>query len=161
MATRSPFVAADGRRIEDRRTAGAHLLSRLRLIERGRTRTELGLGTLGGFELACVAGPTWRRDFEARLILRRTGLDQEIETEHDLTPMGLVARIEHILERMKQDRQEQERCAAEADGRLLGYRDRVGQPFALQPELDSKKAELAALEADLAATAKPPLAKAA
>jgi hypothetical protein len=93
--------------------------------------------------------------------LRRTGLEQEIETEHDLTPMGLIARIEHMLERMPQDRQEQERRASEAERRLLGYRDRVGQPFALQPELDSKKAELAALEADLAATAKPSLAKAA
>jgi len=155
------FLAADGRRIEDRRIAGAHVLSRVRLIEKARTRTELSLGTLGSFELGCIAGPTWRRDFEARLVLRRTGLDQEIETEHELTPMGLIARIEHILERVPQDRQEQDRRAAEADRRLLGYRDRVGQPFALQAELDSKKAELAALEADLAATAKPALAKAA
>src|SRR4051795_11526997 len=117
--------AKDGRQIDDRRTAGAHLLTRGRLIEKSRTEGKVSLGTLGGFELACEAGPTWRREFEARLILRRTGLDQEIETEHDITPLGLIARIEHILERMGQDRQEQQHQALDAERRLLGYQDRV------------------------------------
>jgi hypothetical protein len=40
---------------------------------------------------------------------------------------------------------------AEAEQRLPGYRRRVSEAFALQEELDAKAAELAALEADLAA----------
>jgi hypothetical protein len=156
------FVLAAGeRRIEDRRIAGAYLLTKVRVIEKAREETELTLGTLGGFELACQAGRTWRREFEAKLILRRTGFEQEIETELDITPLGLIARLEHVLEQMPHDRQEQERRASDGERRLLGYQDRIGQPFALQAELDAKKGELVALEADLAQTAKPSIAKAA
>ena len=149
------------RRVEERRSAGALLLSKVRLAMREQTKTEMSLGTLGGFELAYSAGPTWRREFEVVLVMRRTGFEQHIETEDDLTPMGLIARIEHILERMPQELQEQERKVEQAARRLAGYQDRLGQPFALQGELDGKLAQLAALEADLAATAKQPLLKAA
>ena len=86
--------------------------------------------------------------------MRRIGVEQRIETDDDVTPLGLIARIEHILERMPQELQEQERKVEQATNRLAGYKDRLGQPFALQGELDGKRAQLVALEADLAATAK-------
>ncbi len=149
------------RRIEDRRTAGALLLSKVRMMTRAGVAEDLDLGTIGSFGLTCSAGATWRRSFETALIMRRTGFDHHIETEEDLTPTGLIARIEHILERLPQDLQEQERKAAEAARRLADYQDRLGQPFALQGELDGKRAQLAALEADLAATAKQRLPQAA
>jgi N12 class adenine-specific DNA methylase/adenine-specific DNA methylase len=146
------------RRVEDRRTAGALLLSKVRLALRGREQGDLPLGWIGGFELVCSAGRTWRQDFEAALIMRRSGLDQHVETEPDLTPAGLIARIEHLLERIPQDLQEQERRAVEAERRRSGYQQRLGAPFPLQAELDGKLAQLAALDADLAATNKPPQA---
>ncbi|MHA4875396.1 hypothetical protein, partial [Enterococcus faecium] len=83
------------------------------------------------------------------------GLDQPVETEPDLTPTGLIARVEHLIDRMPQDLAEQERKAADAERRLFGYRDRLGTPFELQAELDAKRAALDALNADLAQTAKP------
>jgi hypothetical protein len=142
------------RRIEERRTAGALLLSKVRLAPREKTTTQMDLGTIGGFAFARGAGPTWRHEFEAMLIMRRTGFEQHVETEDDVTPAGLIARIEHILERMPQEPREQERKVEDARHRLAGYKDRLGQPFALQGELDGKRAQLAALEADLAGTAK-------
>ncbi len=150
-----------GERIEDRRTAGALLLSKVRMLARAQVADELDLGTLGGFGLSCSAGPTWRRSFETALVLRRTGLDQQIQVEDDMTPTGLIARMEHTLDRLPQDHEDQERKAAEAARRLAGYQDRLGKPFALQGELDGKLAQLAALEADLAGTGKPALAQAA
>jgi len=154
------LLVAGERRIEDRHAAGAFLLNKVRLIEKSRAETDIRLGALGGFELACEAGPTWRQEFQAGLILRRSGFDQEIETEHDMTPMGLIARIEHIQERMPQERQAQNGARAKRSGGCSV--SRPSRPaLRPQPELDSKKAGLAALEADLAATAKPPLAKAA
>jgi len=149
------------RRIEDRRTAGAILLSKVRLTHREKTKAEIALGAIGGFEFACSAGPTWRREFESMLIMRRTGLDHHVETGDDMTPAGLIARIEHILERMPQELQEQERKVAEARLRVASYNERLGQPFALQTELDGKLAQLAALEDDLAATTKRNIPKAA
>ena len=150
-----------GKRVEDRRTAGALLLSKVRMLARAQVADELDLGTLGGFGLSCSAGPTWRKSFETALVLRRTGLDQQIQVEDDMTPTGLIARLEHTLDRLPQDREDQERKAAEAARRLAGYQDRLGKPFALQGELDGKLAQLAALEADLAGTGKSALAQAA
>ena len=155
------FLQWGDRRIEERRTAGALILSKVRMLAREKKPAEMEIGLVGGFQLACAAGPTWRNDFETSLVIRRTGLDQVIELEDELTATGLIARIEHLLERMPSDLQEQERRVEEAARRLAGYKDRLGQPFPLQGELDGKLDQLAILEADLAGSAKQPLAKAA
>ncbi len=147
------------RRIEDRRIAGASLLSKIRLMPPGREKTETVLGAIGGFELVCLAGPTWNREFAATLLLRRNGLDQRVETEHDLTPAGLIARLEHMLDRMPQDLAEQERKLVDAERRVDGYQGRLCKPFDLQGELDEKQAALDALNADLANTGKPEAGK--
>jgi hypothetical protein len=144
----------EGRVITDRRIAGTQLLSKVRLAERGKVPLEKVLGSLGGFQLVCHADRGWRSEFEATLLLRRNGLDQEIAIDLDMTPMGLISRLEHTLDRFGFDLQEQERRATEALSRLHGYEERTGQAFALQGELDTKLAALAALDADLAATAK-------
>ena len=138
------------RRVEERRTAGALLLSKVRLAAREKTKADIDLGALGGFGLTFSAESTWRRE-AGRLTMQRTGFDQPIDVEDTLTPAGLIARIEHLLEHMPQELQEQERKLKQATHRLAGYKERLGQPFALQGELDNKLAQLAALEADLEA----------
>lgn len=147
-------LAWDGRTVTERRTAGALILSKLRLAERARKDEEFPLGTIGGFELRGHAGRGFMREFEASLILMRTDYDHEIRTEADLTAAGLIARLEHILDHFEADLHEQERRAREATQRLEGYEQRLGQPFPLQAELDAKLAQLTALEADLAQTGK-------
>jgi hypothetical protein len=77
-----------------------------------------------------------------------------VAVEDDLTPLGLISRLEHLLDRLEFDLQEQERRAQESDNRRAGYEERAGQAFPLQAELDAKLATLAALDADLAQTAK-------
>ena len=64
--------------------------------------------------------------------------------------MGLVARLEHALERFEAERDEQIRREHDATARLAGYEVRLGEPFPLQGELDDKLAKMAQLEADLA-----------
>jgi hypothetical protein len=144
----------EGRAVTDRRVAGTMLLSKVRLAERARLPLEADLATLGGFTIAWVADRSWRKEFEANLAFRRTAHTQLIAIEDDLTPMGLVSRLEYILDRFEQDLQEQERRAREAANRRCGYEERADQAFPLQAELDSKLATLAALDADLARTAK-------
>jgi hypothetical protein len=64
--------------------------------------------------------------------------------------MGLIARLEHALERFEAEREEQTRREQDASARLAGYETRLGEPFPLQSELDDKLARMAQLEADLA-----------
>ena len=72
-----------------------------------------------------------------------------MRVEDDLTALGLISRLEYMLDRFEAELAEHRRRVAEA--RLPGYRRRLGEGFDLQGELDAKRAELAALEADLAA----------
>ena len=149
------------KRITERRTAGALVLSKVRLMERAKQKDEVTLGSIGGFDLICSAGKGWFGAFAANLLLRRSSDDQPIDTEIDLTPTGLIARIEHMLERIPHEVHEHERKAQEAINRLAGYEERLGSPFAFQAELNAKLEQLAALEADLAKTGKQSLRDAA
>jgi N12 class adenine-specific DNA methylase len=156
VSTRGDTFSMDyeGRSIADRRIAGTMLLSKVRLADRGRKPVETEIARLGGFLILCVADRTWRSEFEANLVLACNGHDQTIAIEDDLTPLGLISRLEHLLDRFESDLQEQERRAQEADNRRAGYEERAGQAFPLQAQLDGKAATLAALDADLAQTAK-------
>ncbi len=85
-------------------------------------------------------------------MLPRRWVEQEVELTADLTPLGLVSRLEAMLERFEAERAGQRRRLIEAEQSLPGYRQRLGEVFAFQEEMDAKEAELAALEADLAAS---------
>jgi hypothetical protein len=86
--------------------------------------------------------------------MRRAVCDQEITVEPDLTPLGLISRLEHILERFEVDLQQQQRLALDAAHRLADYEARLGEAFPLQAGLDAKRAELTRIEADLADSSK-------
>ncbi len=92
-----------------------------------------------------------RYNYRLEVWLERHGYEQEIRLDGDLTALGLIARLEYQLDRFEAELGDYRRKVAEAQQRLPGYRRRVGETFALQEELDSKAAELKALEADLAA----------
>jgi N12 class adenine-specific DNA methylase/adenine-specific DNA methylase len=156
VSTRGDSFSMDyeGRGITDRRIAGTMLLSKVRLADRGRKPIETEVARLGGFPVLCIADRTWRSEFEANLVLARNGYDQTVAVETDLTPLGLISRLEHLLDRLEFDLQEQERRAQEAENRRAGYEERAGQAFPLQAELDGKVATLTALDADLAQTAR-------
>ena len=75
-----------------------------------------------------------------------------IEIGDDLTALGLIARLEHALDRFEAELEEQQRRRTDAMARLKGYEPRLGEPFPLQGELDDKLGRMAELTADLAKT---------
>ena len=75
-----------------------------------------------------------------------------IACEKDVTPLGLVSRLEAALSRFEVELAEERRTVAEVSGWLPGFKARLGDPFPHQAELDEKRAEMAELEASLAAT---------
>ena len=146
-------MRVEGSGFTERKAAGHALLLALAQLARGRPgRHELA--AIGGFPLVAVVektGPGRQQGQTVKLALQRTGHAQEIDLEAGLTPLGLIARLEHQLGRLDVELLEQRRHRAENEHRLADYLPRQGQPFALQPELDHKREALAALEAELAA----------
>jgi hypothetical protein len=147
-------IELDGRTITERRIAGELLLSKARLAARSRQVSEMRLGHLGGFDLVCSARRTLLGQVETKLVLRRTEYDQEVAVDDKLTPLGLIARLDHILDHFEQEQDEQRRRVHDAATRLADYEIRLHPEFPFQVELEAKHAELAAIEADLAEAGK-------
>jgi flagellar motility protein MotE (MotC chaperone) len=135
--------------ITDRRKAGAMLLSRLH----SATAPAANIGNIGGFDLSAFIDKRWG-ERETLLVIERNGGGHEFRITEDTTPLGLISRIEHHLERFDDELAEQQRRASEAARRQAGY-DEIGtKPFPLQAELDAKEAELASLNQALAQAGK-------
>jgi hypothetical protein len=69
-----------------------------------------------------------------------------------VTPLGAIARLEHALSNFDGEREACRHRLADARKRLATYGVRVGEAFAFDAEFGLKRAELVALEAELAAT---------
>jgi hypothetical protein len=146
-------MEVEGRTITQRKAAGAALLTKMRLAARERAERTWTVGRIGGFDLTCDVRPG-RPDarLEPSLALERTEFAQAIAIDDETTPVGIVARLEHALDRLETELEEQRRRGADAKARLAGYEPRLGEAFPLQGELDAKLAQLADIEADLAST---------
>ncbi len=146
-------MVVDGRTITQRKAAGTTLLTKVRLALRERAGRAWTVGGIGGFDLTCdvrAGGPDGR--LAAELTLERTGFPQPIEMDGETTAAGVIARLEHALDRMDGELADHRRRAADAKVRLAGYEPRLGEAFPLQGELDDKLMLLAEIEADLANT---------
>jgi hypothetical protein len=143
----------EGRTVTQRKTAGASLLTKVRLAARARAERSWTVGRIGGFDLTCDIQPS-RHDgrLEPHLALERTDFPQSIGIDGETTAVGIIARLEHALDRMDTEIEEPRRHVTDTKARLAGYEPRLGETFPLQGELDSKLAQLAAIEADLAGT---------
>jgi hypothetical protein len=112
------------------------------------------IGQIGGFALtgATQPGPQDVR-LRPQLALQRTDFAQAIAIDSETTPAGLIARLEHALDRMEAEREAERRRADAAEARLADYAPRLDAAFPLQAELEERRARLAAIEADLARSA--------
>jgi Helicase conserved C-terminal domain len=143
----------EGRTITQRKAAGASLLSKIRLAARERTERTWTVGRIGGFDLTCdIRAGRHDARLEPDLALERTAFAQAIGIDGETTSVGIIARLEHALDRMEADLEEHRRRVTDAKVRLAGFEPRLGEVFPLQGELDVKLAQLAEIEADLAST---------
>ena len=140
------------RRHRERKPAGMALLEALLpLLQPGKPLRRT-LGEIGGFALLVIREEAGRlRSRTLRLVLQRTRLEQEIEIDPQLTPLGLIARLEHALNGMETELAQQQRRRAENERRLQDYERRGGRPFELAEELELKRQAMAELLAELAA----------
>ena len=146
-------IDIEGRTIAQRKTAGALLLTRIRIAARDRIERRWIVARIGGFELTCdIRRGRGDERWNPELTLERTDCTQSIDIDGATTPAGLIARLEHALDRMEAELAEHRRRLADAKARLAGYEPRLGEVFPLQGELDAKLDQIAEIEADLAAT---------
>ena len=137
----------------ERRVAGGVWLSKIRLAVLERATRDWTIGRIGGFDVTCSVRRTLiGRNCGGQLLLQRTQFEQPIEVGDDLTPLGLIARLESTLIGSRRIWRNSSGKKTDAAARLKGYEPRLGEPFPLQGELDEKLTRMAELTADLAKT---------
>jgi N12 class adenine-specific DNA methylase/adenine-specific DNA methylase len=141
-------MTVDGKAFRERKDAGALLLMHVRKAETEKPFKPRRIGAVGGFDLRLG------RDMFGwpALLIALTGRDEAVRCGTDLTPLGLISRLEYALTRFEANLAEMRSVIAQAETWAPSLRSRLGVPFALQGELDDKLAELAAINASLAAT---------
>jgi hypothetical protein len=146
-------MEVEGRTITQRKVAGGSLLTKVRLAARERIARTWTVSRIGGFDLICAIQSGLRAGRpEPSLTLERTNFAQPIDIDAETTPVGIIARLEHAIDRMDAELEEQRRRGIEAQARLAGYTPRLGETFPLQGELEDKLGQLAEIESDLAQT---------
>jgi hypothetical protein len=67
-------------------------------------------------------------------VLERTDFPQSIDLDGETTAIGIIARLEHVLDRMQAEIEEQCRRVTDAKARLAGFEPRLGEVFPLKGE---------------------------
>jgi len=146
-------MEVEGRTITQRKVAGSSLLTKVRLAARERAERSWMVGRIGAFDLTCAIQPGLRDGrLEPTLALQRTEFVQAIDIDAETTVVGIIARLEHAIERMDAELAEQRRRVVDAKARLADYQPRLGETFPLQGKLDDRLARLSDIEAELAST---------
>jgi N12 class adenine-specific DNA methylase/adenine-specific DNA methylase len=145
-------MVVKGTRFEERKLAGRALMQEILTLVQLQHEDDVVIASIGGFDVTFEGERIGRDGYHYVTMLQRTGAQFEIELPMTVTPLGAVARLEHPLTNFEGEQENHRRRLAEAERRLASYRGRVGEAFAFAAELDLKRAQLAEVEADLAAS---------
>ena len=144
------FVMTVGdRRLTERKAAGEVLIALVRQLKPKKAGATVPVGAIGGF--AIEARTSHFDELELKLI--RAAKSEPIACDTNVTPLGLVSRLELALGRFDVELAEERRTVAEVPNWLPGFKSRLGDAFPHEAELAEKRAQMAELEASLAATA--------
>jgi hypothetical protein len=146
-------MTVKGRGYTERKAAGRALMQLAMELVQSRAEGERLIATIGGFEVSYHGRRYALGKYHYDVALLRTRLEHEVELPVTLTPLGAIARLEHILAGFGSEIELYERRGDAARNRLAGFEPRLGEAFALEGELELKRRELAEIEAALAATA--------
>jgi hypothetical protein len=137
-------------RFTERKAAGHALIAFIRKMKPQKPGSTVPIAAIGGF--AILARTTYFDDIELRLD-RALKSSDAIDCEKDVTSLGLVSRLESALGRFEVELAEERRTVAEVSNWLPSFKARLGDAFPHKSELEEKRAEMAELDASLAATA--------
>jgi hypothetical protein len=137
-------------RFAERKAAGQALIAFIRKMKPQKPGSTMPIAAIGGSTI--VARTSYFDDIELRLD-RALKSSDAIDLDKDVTPLGLVSRLESTLGHFEVELTEERRTVTEVSGWLPGFKARLGDAFPHESELEEKRAEMAELDSSLAATA--------
>ncbi|KRA65323.1 DEAD/DEAH box helicase family protein [Rhizobium sp. Root651] len=144
-----------GKPYTERKNTGRALMKEiLTLVQLGQ-EGEVHIASIGGFDLIYEGERFDRGDnYHYQTLLQRTGAEYEIDLAVTVTPLGAVARLEHALAGLEEERERYRQRLEEYQRRRSSYQSRQGGAFAFADELAEKRRQLREVEEALAAVAR-------
>jgi N12 class adenine-specific DNA methylase/adenine-specific DNA methylase len=134
----------------ERKPAGRALMTKILTLVQIQHAGDVVIASIGGFDLQ-YSGERFGKDgYRYVTMLMRTGDETEVELPVTTTPLGAVAKLEHVLANLDDEQERARHRLAEAERRLAAYRSRQGGTFAFSDELAAKREQLAQIEKSLA-----------
>lgn len=135
----------------ERKLAGRALMKEILTLVQLQHTGKSVIATIGGFDLEYSGERFGQNGYRYSTMLLRAGAETEIELPVITTPLGAIARLEHVLGAFEDERERYRHRLADAEQRLASYRSREGGTFDLSGELADKRRQLAEIEKSLAA----------
>jgi N12 class adenine-specific DNA methylase/adenine-specific DNA methylase len=137
-------------RFPERKLAGRALMKEILTLVQLQHEDGTIIASVGGFDLE-YSGERFGQDgYRYATMLVRTGAETEIELPVTTTPLGAIAKLEHVLANLEEEQDRARHRLAEAERRLASYRSREGGAFAFSDELADKRRQLGEIEKSLA-----------
>ncbi len=135
----------------ERKEAGRALMKEILTLVQLQHEGDATIASIGGFDLA-YSGERFGRDgYHFRTMLLRTYSEQEVNLPMTVTPLGAIARLEHVLDEFEVEQVRYRQQLADARRRLASYQSRGEGEFAFADELTEKRRQLIEIERALAA----------
>jgi N12 class adenine-specific DNA methylase/adenine-specific DNA methylase len=143
-------VRVEDKAFTERKLAGRALMTEILTLVQLQQTGDVVIAGIGGFDLA-YSGERFGQDhYRYSTVLVRTGAKTEIELPVTTTPLGAIAKLEHLLASLDEELERARHRLAEAERRLAAYRSREGGGFAFSDELSDKRRQLAEIDRSLA-----------
>jgi N12 class adenine-specific DNA methylase/adenine-specific DNA methylase len=136
---------------DERKAAGRALMTEILTQVQLRKVGQSTLGAIAGFEIMFAGQRHGREGYAYTTAIKRNGFDHEIELDMTVTPLGAIARLEHVPANFDHELREYQSMLEDADRRHITYSSRVGEAFAFEGELELKRTELGVIASSLAA----------
>ncbi len=137
-------------RFSERKLAGRALMKEILTLVQLQHDGEATIASIGGFDLE-YSGQRFGPDgYRYTTMLVRTGVATEIELPVTTTPLGAIARLDHVLAGLEEEQERYRHRLADAERRLASYRSRESGAFAFTAELADKRRQLGEIEQSLA-----------
>jgi len=138
------------RAFAERKLAGHALMTEILTLVQLQHAGGIVIAGIGGFDLE-YSGERFGQDgYRYATMLVRTGASTEIELPVTTTPLGAIAKLEHVLARIDEEQERARHRLAEAERRLAAFRSREGGTFAFSDELADKRRQFGEIEKSLA-----------
>jgi len=134
----------------ERKIAGRALMTEILTLVQLQEAGDVVIASIGRFQFE-YSGERFGQDgYRYATMLVRTGTRTEIELPVTTTPLGAIAKLEHVLARIDEEQERARHRLAEAERRLAAFRSREGGTFAFSDELADKRRQFGEIEKSLA-----------